>query len=277
MDINVAACLCIRNCAEYLPRIFDNLNLLSCEFTNFNVVIVYDNCSDNSEQLLKEYRESSTYKVHLTHLLENHSPYRTIRIANARNACMNVVFNEIKNIDFHFMIDADDVNSEKWNVNIIKKYLKRSDWDALSFNREDYYDIWALMYNNIKHHSLGYGNRILDCHDIVCYMRNDITKKLNEIKADSLFECVSAFNGFAIYRTNKFYNTYYDGEYKNIKLYITDEEREETLNFFSKIFPNTTINKNMIEHCEHLFYHIRAIAKNNARIRIAKDILSRFD
>jgi len=162
-------------------------------------------------------------------------------------------------------------------MNIIKKYLKRSDWDALSFNREDYYDIWALMYNNIKYHCMGYGNHILDCHDIVCYTRNDITQKLAELKDNCLFECTSAFNGFAIYRTNKFYNTYYDGEYKNIKLYITDEEREDTFNFFSKIFPNTTINKNMIEHCEHLFYHIRAIAKNNARIRIAKDILSRFD
>jgi len=185
---------------------------------------------------------------------------------------MDVIFNKIKDIDYHFMIDADDISCEKWNINIIKNYFNRNDWDALSFNRTDYYDIWALMYDKFKHHALGYYTGILDCHEIVCYMRNDISKKLDELEDDELFKCISAFNGFAIYRTPIFYNTYYDGEYANIKMYIDDKEREETLDFISKILNCTpSINKNFIEHCEHLFFHIRAIKKNNARIRISKE------
>jgi hypothetical protein len=276
LNLNVAACLCIRNCGSFLPKIFDNLNLLGNHFGNFNIIFVHDNCSDNSEKLLEEYKKTSKFKVYIIHCQDNNSPYRTIRIANARNKCMDVIFNKIKNIDFHFMIDADDVNCNVWNVNIIKDYFNRNDWDALSFNRKDYYDIWALMYDNFKHHALGYCNGILlDCrHEIVCYMKNDIIKKLDEINEDELFECISAFNGFAIYKTPVFNNTYYDGEYNNIKMYISEKEREETLEFINKIFKcNLNINKNYVEHCEHLFFHIRDIKKNNARIRISKKIM----
>jgi len=274
LNLNVAACLCIKNCEEFLPKIFDNLNLLGGCFSNFNVIFVYDNCLDNSEILLEEYKKTSKFEVYVIHCQDNNSPYRTIRIANARNKCMDAIFNKIKNIDYHFMIDADDVNCNVWNVNIIKDYFNRNDWDALSFNRKDYYDIWALMYDNFKHHSLGYFNGILDCHEIVCYMKNDISKKLDEIKDDELFECISAFNGFAIYRTHMFYNTYYDGEYDNIKMYISEKDREETLEFINNILQcNPSINKNFIEQCEHLFFHIRAIKKNNARIRISKKIM----
>jgi hypothetical protein len=274
LNLNVAACLCIRNCGSFLPKIFNNLNLLGGCFSNFNVIFVYDNCLDNSEILLEEYKKTSKFKVYVIHCQDNNSPYRTIRIANARNKCMDAIFNKIKNIDYHFMIDADDVNCNVWNVNIIKDYFNRNDWDALSFNRKDYYDIWALMYDNFKHHALGYFNRISDCREIYCYMKNDISKKLDEIKDDELFECVSAFNGFAIYRTQVFHNTYYDGEYNNIKMYISEKDREETLEFINNILQcNPSINKNFIEQCEHLFFHIRAIKKNNARIRISKKIM----
>jgi hypothetical protein len=34
------------------------------------------------------------------------------------------MYNEIKSVDFHFMIDADDVNVEKWNIEVIEKYLQ---------------------------------------------------------------------------------------------------------------------------------------------------------
>ena len=43
------------------------------------------------------------------------------------------------------MMDFDDVNCKEVEINTLKKYLKREDWDGLSFNTSpDYYDIWGL-------------------------------------------------------------------------------------------------------------------------------------
>ena len=45
------------------------------------------------------------------------------------------------------MMDTDDVCSKKINIEILRKHLLNNDkWDSLSFNRLDYYDIWALQY-----------------------------------------------------------------------------------------------------------------------------------
>ena len=41
----------------------------------------------------------------------------------------------------------------------MESYLNNFDkdnWDAISFNRNRYYDIWALLYDDFKHHCWGY-------------------------------------------------------------------------------------------------------------------------
>ena len=50
-------------------------------------------------------------------------------------------------------------------------------------------------------------------------MKKDITNKLNNLKKTSQnsIQCLSAFNGFSIYKTQKFKGILYDGLYKNIK------------------------------------------------------------
>jgi hypothetical protein len=271
MDTTVACCLCVRNCYNYLPKIFDNLDLLSKEFKtkNFNVVFVYDNCNDNSELLLEEYKNNRDFNVFIVHNKDNCAYQRAIRIAYSRNRCLDVVYNTIKNVDFHFMIDADDVNACLWNIDLIKKYLADDRWDALSFNRSPYYDIWALFYDNYKYHCWGYGNNSVK---VVDYMKKDITNTLANLEGD-LMECLSAFNGFAIYRTNKFNGITYDGLYFNIKSLISDEERNNTVSFLEdKMKIKLTIDEGYSygEHCEHVYYHLNAIKKNNVRIRISK-------
>lgn len=269
MELNVACCLCVRNCYQYLPKIFDNLFFLRKEFKNFCAVFVYDNCNDGSERLLKEYQKRATHPVVIIHNKNNKSPYRTVRIANARNKYLRVVYEYLTNVDFHIVIDADDVNCGRWNVDLIKRYINEDSWDALSFNRSPYYDIWALIYDKYRHHCWGYRPNP-DCQIIVNHMMQDIQNKLRNTNPNHLLECLSAFNGFAIYRTNKFKNIYYDGVYNNIKHLISDNERNETLETLNQIFNRRfAIDENYVEHCEHIFYHISAIKNNNARIRIS--------
>jgi hypothetical protein len=103
-------------------------------------------------------------------------------------------------------------------------------------------------------------------------MQNDIQQKLKDLKDNQLFESLSAFNGFAIYRTEKFKDIFYDGFYHNIKEWIDDKERKETINFLRKEIKNENlmIDENFIECCEHIYYHLSAIKKNNVKIRISK-------
>ena len=272
---HIACCLSVRDCYGYLPDIFKNLDLLSKQFKFFYVIFVYDNCRDNSQILLEEYKKSSDFYVYIIHNIGNNSPYRTVRIANSRNKCLDVIYNTIKDIDFHIMIDADNVNTSKWNIEVLYNYIHHDNnkWDALSFNRSNeqfgYYDTWALLYGNIKHHCWGYTHTNMS-HKVMSYITGFVVNNLNSNPTDSLFECLSAFNGLAIYRTKVFANCSYDGLYQNIKYLISDTERIETVKFLEKnLNINIYINENNIEQCEHIFYHVIANKKNNARIRIS--------
>jgi hypothetical protein len=272
-------CLAVRDCETFLYKIFENLDLLSSLFTNFCVIFVYDNCKDNSEKLLFQYKKRSKFKVYVVHNYNNNSQHRTIRIANSRNLCLNIMYNEIKSVDFHFMIDADDVNVEKWNIEVIEKYLQDDNWDALSFNRNGksyYYDLWALLFDDYKHHCWGFGHfssgNPTQSAAVTNKMRELITNKLNKLNDYELLECWSAFNGIAVYRSEKFRNIKYDGHYKSNKTIISDEEREITVSKFKKELGilDLCIDEKCILCCEHIYFHLSAIKQNNARIRISK-------
>jgi len=272
--MNIVLCFCVRNCGNYLPNIFENIELLKT--LNFNIfcIFVYDNCTDNSEELLIKYKIKNKDSV-IIEKIKNNSPIRTMRIARARNKCLDIVYNKLKNISFHIMIDCDDVGASKWNIDIINKYLNNFDndnWDCISFNKNNYYDIWALLYGDFKHHCWGFGK---DCHDVISAMQKDITNKLQNSKSNSI-EVTSAFNGFAIYKTERFNGFYYDGLYCNFKPLISDIERNKTVEAFKKL----NLNVNCIDvtwlgfldryaHCEHLFYHVCA-HKNGRIIKISK-------
>jgi hypothetical protein len=258
MTTSSACCMTVRDCAPFLPKVFENIDRLRTLFKEFFLIVAYDNCLDGSEHLLKQYQSRSYFPVYLLKS-ENTSPHRTVRIANARNRCLDKL--DELDVPIHFMIDADDVNIMPWNLTLLRYYVSRQDWDVLSFNRKDYYDIWALMYPPFQHHCWGFRNR---SRDVVAYIKKDITSKLEN--CDELFPCQSAFNGFAIYRTHVFKHARYNGEYIHLKQWITDEERKHTLDALSPI-GSIEIDETFVQSCEHLYYHLSA---PNARIYISK-------
>lgn len=292
IDKKVACCLCVKDCEKYLPSIFKNLYNLSYEFTdlkNFHVIIVYDNCTDNSEKLINDFKNSSAFNVYIYNYINNIHPWRTVRIANARNKILDIIFNEIKDIDFHFMIDADDINTHKWNIKLIIDYLNLDTWDCLSFNRKIYYDLWALLFHPYIQHVFGYKN--CNFWSVSRLMLLELWCKLDELKDNNeLIECQSAFNGFALYRTNKFKNIKYNGTFDDYRLLYSDTEFnlnlkycKQQFNFYSEKFKKLfgdynldTIELNLSngELCEHLYFHICAKKYNNARIMISKHLFS---
>jgi hypothetical protein len=168
------------------------------------------------------------------------------------------------------MMDFDDVNCKNVNPQILTKYLKREDWDALSFQTSpNYYDIWGLSiwpycfsYNHFKDNVKNY--TIIQKH---------VESLLKKLPPGGLLPCISAFNGFAIYRTNKFLNTYYDGRIRrdlipdqNMKAHMIAANSK----FIYKKYPTVD---GRFEDCEHRAFHIMARQRSQARIMISPEVV----
>ena len=105
-------------------------------------------------------------------------------------------------------MDMDDVSYKEINLEPLKDGLKREDWDSLSFNTSpNYYDIWALSINPYYLSCFAFKKK----DEMIKTMMDYVTDLLKNLKPGNLLPCASAFNGFAIYRTNKFINCNYDG------------------------------------------------------------------
>lgn len=254
-------CICgtVKNCEKYLTNVFKNTEIIGSLFEDFDIVIFYDNSTDNTLNILKNYqKQKNNFFLYINK--NEISKHRTIRLAYARNKCINFVFSNTKNYDFFIMMDFDDVCSTNINIDVLKKNLKRDDWDCLTFNKSDYYDIWAL---SKFPYLLSFFHFEKNPHD---KMKTYITQLLNNLKKDELLRCWSAFNGFGIYRKNKFENCIYNGVFN--------------INLFPKYFLEKNISEvggslklSDIEDCEHRNFHVQAIIKNDAKIFISPDIL----
>jgi hypothetical protein len=273
--MNLVICMTCRNVGVHLPYIFANLERLIGYTLHF--IFVYDNCIDNTETLLNEFKAKHD-NVHISHLKNNNSKMRTVRIANARNECLRIL-KEV-DTDFHIFLDPDDRNINKWNINVIDEYIKfRNDWDCISFNVNPYYDTWALQTKEFMWHSWGWGDHSSNVNEI---LRKHTENKLSDTNDD--IEVISAFCGFAIYRTKKFNGLKYIGNINEFpKKFFKKEEINKSISFINKFIP-AKINKDLMsdknyfrgwevilpgEICEHIYYHTQA-HRNGNKIKISK-------
>ena len=203
-------CICgpVKNCAPYLKKVLENIEKIGSLFNDYTILIYYDKSNDNTLEILKEYQTKNP-KLDLYVNSKPISKFRTHNLAIARNLCLNFIRNNKEKYPFFIMMDFDDVNCKEVNLEIIKKSLKREDWDGLTFNTSPiYYDIWALSIKPYYFSYLHFKQSTIFNHDIY---KKYIDYLLKNVPNGGLLKCLSAFNGFAIYRTHKFLNTYYDG------------------------------------------------------------------
>lgn len=266
-------CICgtARNCGQYLDKVFENIEKIGELFDDYKIMIFYDPSNDNTLDKLKSYQLKND-RVCLYVNKQLISEYRTHRLAYGRNYCLNYA----KSLDldvypFFIMMDLDDVNCKQVNPEILQNYLHRTDWDALSFNTSPrYYDMWALSIYPYCFSYIHYKNTT----SYNCFVIQDyVERKLNKLNEGELLRCISAFNGFSIYRTNKFLNTQYDGHIR------TDLIPKHYLKAHSKVansplyfYDYGNVN-GFYEDCEHRAFHAEAINRDNARIMISKDKL----
>lgn len=267
MPNNCFICGCVKNCALYLDKIFENIKLIGSIFDNYYIIIAYDKSTDNSLEILKK----NMINIQNMTILENTnelSNIRTENISNARNSILNAIKTHENYIDYKYfiMLDCDDVCAKDIDITILEKYIDNDDWDGLSFNDPEYYDIWALSIDPYIYSCWHWNETIRG--RVALIMKNYLLDKLNTINNDELLECISAFNGFAIYKIDKFINCRYEWNiYKNIDIFDINIIRQN-INEISSL-----INSTNIEDCEHRHFHLQAIKLNNAKIRISPLVL----
>jgi len=257
--MNCCICGAVKNCGPYLEKVFTNIEKIGSLFNDYRIILYYDTSQDNTLDLLKQYKQKNNKLIFYVNKKEI-SSYRTIRIANARNNCLQVIRNIYADYPFFIMMDLDDVCSQDIKLEVLQRYLDRNDWDALSFNKDIYYDIWAL---SIKPYFLSCMHFKIEVCSI---MQKYITRLLKHLPSGELLPCASAFNGFAIYRTDKFLDCRYNGVF-NIGIFSKNKKK------YNIGILNSSINYNVIEDCEHRSFHVEAINRHNAKIRISSDIL----
>ena len=147
-------------------------------FDDYKILIYYDESSDDSLQILKDYQKNNPKMLLYVNSVPM-SQFRTHNIATARNFCLNYVKQNIDTFPYFVMMDMDDVNCKQLNLEPLARSLMREDWDALSFNTNPaYYDIWGL---SIWPYCFSY-NHFNDNYNYHSIIRNYVMNKLNSLK-----------------------------------------------------------------------------------------------
>lgn len=270
-------------------RVFNNIDNLTSLFSDWKIVMVYDESNDSTLSTLMELKTRYGKNLQIVQNRFRRTQSRTQNIANARNTFMDMVYgysaadnymvdgilnpdaldafgDKVK--DYFIWIDCDDVGAHELDVGLVAPFMERTDWDCLTFNRPIYYDLWALSVNPYVVSCWDWNTKSLD---VVHTMRDFITTQLASLGNTELLECNSAFNGFGIYRTPKFHRCKYTAETE----YISELPREyvnKCIREFGTV-PYLRTKTEYRENCEHRAFHREAREKNGARICISPVIV----
>uniref|UniRef100_A0A6C0KR50 Glycosyltransferase 2-like domain-containing protein n=1 Tax=viral metagenome TaxID=1070528 RepID=A0A6C0KR50_9ZZZZ len=260
---NTKCCICgtIRNCGKFLDNVLNNIQQIGDLFSEYKIIIAYDDSDDNSLQILRDFEKLHPDKIIISIGSEPLHKYRVYNIARARNKCLEIMKMNYSNYEYFIMMDCDDVCSIQVKLDPLIYYLNNNEkWDALSFNKDPYYDFWALSI-------YPYVFSCFHFKDWEAWGRY-IKEIIKKTPPKTLIPCLSAFNGFSIYKTNKFLNCFYDHR-PRIDLFPVNLIQDN----INVAGPMLFKGKAREVDCEHRSFHMMAINMNNAKIRIAPEVI----
>lgn len=266
-------CGCVRNVAKYLPAVFQNIRKLQTVFDEICILMAYDDSDDNTLDLLKSIQKT-TPRFYILVETEPLLPGRTENIARARNALLQNIhhlqdtISEFREYSYFCMIDMDNISAGKVNPDVLAPFLNRTDWDALMFSREIYYDVWALSIRPYVFSCWHWYNREVSLY-IIEKMKAYFHQKISVLRDTELLEVDSAFGGFGLYRLSKFTDCIYSAECPFP--YMTPEMLRE--NACALRIPLPPNYQESYGDCEHRWFHMEAIHKHGAKIRVSPLIL----
>lgn len=263
-------CICVYNNEESLPTVLRNIMKLQTLFSGSRVVAAYSSSKDASLSILQTYgieviivppyRQKTKLKFLPRRVERPTQENRTARIAGARNCLLQRIREAYSDFEFFAMLDANNYSCVgEVNLDSVSSVLQRDDWDSISFNREaGYYDMWALSYAPYIYSFLHFPEKERVVADTRKHFNHLLTDYITN-RPTELIPVYSSFNGFAIYRTPKFLNCSYSD--------VIHTELIPDFNEQVRIF-GPPLQK-FTGDCEHRKFHLEAIRKNGARIRIS--------
>ena len=257
--------LCVKDSERGLIDILRNVNKIRECFSEIIVIVAYDESKDNSINILEDYKKdfNDIIIIKLNNTTANKTKHqihteRTSRIANARNEILERIRKSYKNWEFFIMMDTNFYSCvTEIDTGVLNKVLESDEWDGLSFNRNPYYDLWALSIPPLNVSCWHFYNVKKSISTFDSYITETLSKK----KDNEFIPVISAFGGFAIYRTAKFINCHYSGDF-DIKMFSESSIRKQCKVLSSKLVLFSF-------DCEHRSFHVEAIRKNDARIMIS--------
>jgi hypothetical protein len=258
-------CSAVKDIDLYLPKIIRNMHAIGKLFCDYQIVFFYDVSSDGTGNLLQDYARDDKKISFINNPTPLHNVPKTYKIAHARNSLLDYIRIHHSDYEFFAMMDADEICTHPANTEILEKYLHRSDWDGLTFNKPFYYDLWAL---GMKHLPFSVWH-FKQPNTYQIYL-DQINYMIDNCPKDEVVSVFSAFNGFGLYRSDKFLNSRYDGK-PRLDL-IPDFLISENVQTAGKV-GNFHWDPSVPQDCEHRAFHIYATINNGANVVIAPEIL----
>jgi len=257
--------LCVKDSEDGLVKVLSNVDKLRVCFSDIRIVVAYDKSADASLRILVDYKARHDDMVVID--VGNEHDYesavarhvdRSQRIANARNRIVGHIYKFYSTWEYFVMMDTNRYSCvSPIDTDVLVRCMKSKEWDALSFNRDPYYDIWALSIPPL----------VLSCwhfprheQSIDAY-RLLLRNRLGKLGPDEFLPVMSAFGGFAIYRTEKFVGCAYSGKF-SIDMFPAGSVRRHCQILGSGVLPRPN-------DCEHRSFHVDAIKRNGASVMIS--------
>ena len=265
-------CLCVYNSQVGLPYCFDNIKQMAQCFDVLDVIVFYDESTDNSLPLLQDFKTKYNHSMNIIINKKPKSHLRTANIAVARNSMLDSIREGFVDYNYFIMMDTNEYACiGNINIHVLQSVLDNDDsWDAISFDREaGYYDTWALSFDPYIYSFFHFNNWPV----VVNNMRLTFNRLLDDYKINrpnDLIPVYSAFNGFAIYKTNKFLNCSYSSTI-HPELFPANMVLQQINLTGDNIVPY------LYDDCEHRKFHLEAIRRNDARVMICtQSLFSKF-
>ena len=148
-ELKVVFAGCAKNCANYLPKTLENIQIYSKLFKETFTIIIENGSTDLTKEILKTYKKQNDLFLFQDNL--NKINNRTQRLELARNLIIEKIKTqtELFSCDLLIILDLDEIGAYKiHDQNILESInflYSKKDIGAIFANQEGtYYDIWAL-------------------------------------------------------------------------------------------------------------------------------------
>ena len=272
------SCICgiAYNCEKYIHNIINNMISIGKIFGDYAIIIIYKQSTDNTLTLLRKFaNENPKIMFYVAPSSSAAKTPVTVHNATMRNMYMSKIRQYYSDWDYFFVMDVIESNNKPINIPLLITNIYKPTWDCLSFNSPEYMNAITslstpeddcLLPVSIHPYYIGY-RHFENIRAAKMAIGRYLLSKLNADDGNDMVHCLSAFNGFALYKLKKFIDCAYSGVFTQSAF-----TPAMILTHVNSIKSNITTRYNLGDS-EHRYFHFESMRKHGSQICISKDII----